>query len=62
MLTTIGLSDEIKVPISPSEIFVLLSISGIRIFDSFNLSLTLISSGGFLPDNNLDLIIDIFDL
>ncbi len=39
-------------------IFVLLSLSGIRIFDSFNLSLTLISSGGFLPDNNLNLIID----
>ena len=39
-------------------IFVLLSISGVRIFDSFNLSLTLISSGGFLPDNNLSLIID----
>ena len=39
-------------------IFFLLSISGIRIFDSFNLSLTLISSGGFLPDNNLNLIID----
>ena len=38
-------------------IFLLLSISGIRIFDSFNLSLTLISSGGFLPDNNLNLII-----
>ena len=39
-------------------IFILLSISGVRIFDSFNLSLTLISSGGFLPDNNLNLIID----
>ena len=39
-------------------IFILLSISGVRIFDSFNLSLTLISSGGFLPDNNLSLIID----
>ena len=39
-------------------IFALLSISGVRIFDSFNLSLTLISSGGFLPDNNLSLIIN----
>ena len=39
-------------------IFILLSISGVRIFDSFNLSLTLISSGGFLPDNNLSLIIN----
>ena len=39
-------------------IFILLSLSGVRIFDSFNLSLTLISSGGFLPDNSLNLIID----
>ena len=39
-------------------IFLILSMSGVRIFDSFNLSLTLISSGGFLPDNNLSLIID----
>ena len=39
-------------------IFIILSLSGVRIFDSFNLSLTLISSGGFLPDNNLSLIID----
>ena len=39
-------------------IFLLLSVSGIRIFDSFNLSLTLISSGGFLPDNSLSLIIN----
>jgi len=39
-------------------IFLLLSLSGVRIFDSFNLSLTIISSGGFLPDNNLSLIID----
>ncbi len=38
-------------------IFILLSVSGIRIFNSFNLSFTLISSGGFLPDNNLNLII-----
>ncbi len=39
-------------------IFIILSLSGVRIFDSFNLSLTLISSGGFLPDNDLSLIID----
>ena len=39
-------------------IFFFLSLTGIRIFDSFNLSLTLISSGGFLPDNNLNLIIE----
>ena len=38
-------------------IFLFLSLTGIRTFDSFNLSLTLISSGGFLPDNNLNLII-----
>ena len=38
-------------------IFILLSLSGLRIFDSFNLSLTLISFG-FLPDNNLSLIIN----
>ena len=39
-------------------LFIILSLAGVRIFDSFNLSLTLISSGGFLPDNNLSLIID----
>ncbi|MDA9732134.1 TrkH family potassium uptake protein, partial [Candidatus Pelagibacter sp.] len=39
-------------------IFFFLSLTGIRIFDSFNLSLTLISSGGFLPDNNLNLIVE----
>tara|TARA_B100001250_G_scaffold237355_1_gene203960 strand:+ start:313 stop:1701 length:1389 start_codon:yes stop_codon:yes gene_type:complete len=39
-------------------IFLLLNISGIRSFNSFNLSMTLISSGGFLPSNNLDNIIN----
>ena len=32
--------------------------SDLRAFNSFNLSLTLISSGGFLPVNNLDTIIN----
>ena len=39
-------------------IFFILYISDIRTFNSFNLSLTIISSGGFLPINNLDLIIN----
>jgi len=38
-------------------IFSLFSISGIRFFNSFNLSMTVISSGGFLPTNSLDKII-----
>ena len=38
-------------------IFSLFSISGIRFFNSFNLAMTLISSGGFLPTNSLDRII-----
>tara|TARA_B100001057_G_scaffold500393_1_gene615202 strand:+ start:1927 stop:3330 length:1404 start_codon:yes stop_codon:yes gene_type:complete len=39
-------------------IFIFLYFSDLRAFNSFNLSLTLISSGGFLPVNNLDLIIN----
>ena len=39
-------------------IFAVLYLSDIRAFNSFNLSLTLISSGGFLPVNNLDTIIN----
>ena len=39
-------------------IFVVLYLSDLRVFNSFNLSLTLISSGGFLPVNNLDTIIN----
>ena len=39
-------------------IFILLSIFQIRSFNSFNLALTLISSGGFLPSNNLNLILN----
>jgi len=39
-------------------IFVILNILDFRIFDSFNLSMTLISSGGFLPVNNLSGIVN----
>ncbi len=38
-------------------IFVILNIFSIRTFDSLNLSLTIISSGGFLPVNELSMII-----
>lgn len=38
-------------------IFILLSFSGLRIFNSLNLSMTLISSGGFLPTKSLNDII-----
>ena len=38
-------------------IFSLFLISGIRIFDSLNLSMTIISSGGFLPVETLDNIV-----
>ena len=39
-------------------IYFILYFSNLRSFNSFNLSLTLISSGGFLPVNNLELIIN----
>ena len=39
-------------------IFILLAMSNIRLFNSLNLSMTLISSGGFLPANNLENIIN----
>ena len=39
-------------------IFIILNLFQIRAFNSFNLSLTLISSGGFLPTNNLSLILN----
>ena len=39
-------------------IFLILNVSDFRFFDSFNLSMTLISSGGFLPVNNLSSIVD----
>ena len=35
-------------------IFLLFSLSGLRIFNSLNLSMTVISSGGFLPNNSLN--------
>ena len=39
-------------------IFIILNIFGIRSFNSFNLSMTIISSGGFLPTNGLEIIIN----
>ena len=39
-------------------IFIILSLADIRTFISFNLSLSLISSGGFLPVNNLEAIVN----
>jgi len=38
-------------------ILTLLSLSGVRLFNSLNLSMTLISSGGFLPTDNIGKII-----
>ncbi len=38
-------------------IFIILNISGIRLFNSLNLAMTVISSGGFLPSNNLSSIL-----
>ena len=37
-------------------IFIILKLINLRTFDAFNFSLTLISSGGFLPFNNIDII------
>ena len=42
------------------SIFMLLNFSNIRLFNSLNLSMTLVSNGGFLPSNSLDLIIKTF--
>ena len=39
------------------SIFLLLNISGIRMFNSLNLSMSLISTGGFIPTDSLDKII-----
>ncbi len=39
-------------------IFSILEIIGLRTFNSFNLSLTLISSGGFLPFNDISLVLN----
>ena len=38
-------------------IFIILNLFGIRTFNSLNLSMTIISSGGFLPTNDLSLIL-----
>ena len=38
-------------------VFILLTFSGIRLFEGLNLSMTIISSGGFIPTNFLDEII-----
>ena len=38
-------------------IFIILNIFGIRTFNSLNLAMTIISSGGFLPDNTLSAIL-----
>ena len=39
-------------------IFIILNIIDIRSFNSFNLSMTIISSGGFLPTNGLESILN----
>ena len=39
-------------------IFLILSLINLRVFDSFNLSLSIISSGGFLPVDQLDSLFD----
>ena len=39
-------------------IFLVLNVSGIRTFNSFNLAMTIISSGGFLPVNDLSVILN----
>ena len=39
-------------------IFLILKLIDLRTFDSFNLAMTIISSGGFLPVNNIDSIIN----
>ena len=38
-------------------IFIILNLIGIRSFNSLNLSMSIISSGGFMPVNNLDIIL-----
>ena len=38
-------------------IFFMLNISGVRMFNSLNLSMSLISTGGFIPTDSLDKII-----
>ena len=41
-------------------IFVIFLLSGIRLFDGLNLTMTVISSGGFLPTDSLDNIIELY--
>ncbi|MDA7714146.1 TrkH family potassium uptake protein [Candidatus Pelagibacter sp.] len=44
-------------------IFIILNFSGIRLFNSLNLAMTIISSGGFLPSNNLsNILIDDYQI
>ncbi len=38
-------------------VFIILNLMNLRAFDAFNLSMSIISSGGFLPVNNIDSII-----
>ena len=39
-------------------IFTILSLSGVRLFNALNLSMTILSTGGFLPTNSLNQIIN----
>jgi len=60
--TTETLKQSVKILILYSSltlcIFIILNIFDIRSFDSFNLAMTIISSGGFLPTNSLEIIIN----
>jgi len=60
--TTETLKQSLKILILYSSltlaIFIILNIFDIRSFNSFNLSMTIISSGGFLPTNDLEIIIN----
>ena len=38
-------------------ILALLNVSGVRLFNSLNLTMTLVSGGGFIPSNNLSEVI-----
>ena len=38
--------------------FIILNLIDLRTFDAFNLSMTIISSGGFLPVNNFEAILN----
>ena len=39
-------------------LFIILNLIDLRVFDALNLSMTLISSGGFLPTNNIEVILN----